>query len=463
MRSVRFTRAGALEIEVPLEARDLRVGRSGDNDVVLQDPDKTLSRHHAELRCEGDRWFYLDLNSANGSWVGDRRVARQELTPGVSVSFGDYQISLVEQGSAAEATPDPDATRAAHVDETLVRPAATAPRARDTAKAVTPASARPVTGGAIPVGAPAGPAMQASSPVIRRVIMYGSIVVFGAFAVMLAAMLRPESPPPEGAAAPVAEASPATPTPAPAPTASPSPASETPPAPAPPPTPPPQTAATPAAATPASTPAAAPRNTADARTAPRTPPRRPAERTRPAVDTDPDAAMVPAREGETPAAVQQRRDDLRRRYAQGVQRLSARQFAEARELLAGVSREAPGFRDVAARLGEADTALRQQAAADFKTAARLEESAEWTDALRAYEALQPYAAFLPGLADALGRTRSRMHEAGVQALTRARQFDSRGRVPEAIAWYQRAVAWLPADYPGLEAAKQRLAQLVNRP
>jgi hypothetical protein len=55
-----------------------------------------------------------------------------------------------------------------------------------------------------------------------------------------------------------------------------------------------------------------------------------------------------------------------------------------------------------------------------------------------------------------------MHEAGAEALTRARQYDSRGRVPEAIAWYRRAVAWLPADHAGLEPAKQRLTQLQNR-
>ena len=48
------------------------------------------------------------------------------------------------------------------------------------------------------------------------------------------------------------------------------------------------------------------------------------------------------------------------------------------------------------------------------------------------------------------------------ALVRARQYDSRGRVPEAIAWYQRAVNWLPPDHSGLDAAKKRLAQLMNR-
>ena len=92
-----------------------------------------------------------------------------------------------------------------------------------------------------------------------------------------------------------------------------------------------------------------------------------------------------------------------------------------------------------------------------------EESAEWTEALRGYERLRPFLASLPGLAEAVERTRKRMHEAGAEALTRARQYDSRGRVPEAIAWYQRAVNWLPPDHPGLEAARLRLAQLVNRP
>jgi hypothetical protein len=146
-----------------------------------------------------------------------------------------------------------------------------------------------------------------------------------------------------------------------------------------------------------------------------------------------------------------------------VQRLAARQFVAARDLFVGVLKDAPTFRDVAVRLAEAENGVRQQAAEGFKTAARHEESGEWSEALRAYEALRPHAASLPGLSEATERTRKRMHEAGADALTRARQFDSRGRVPEAIAWYQRAVAWLPPDHPGLNDAKQRLAQLVNRP
>jgi hypothetical protein len=161
-------------------------------------------------------------------------------------------------------------------------------------------------------------------------------------------------------------------------------------------------------------------------------------------------------------ALLQRRNEVRRRYALGLQRLAARQFGDARELFAGLSREVPRFRDVDARLAESTDGLRQQANEDFKAAGKLEEQALWTEAMAAYEKLRPSAALLPGLNDAIDRTRKKMNDAGADALTRARQFDSRGRVPEAVAWYQRAVKWLPADHPGLDAAKQRLAQLVNR-
>lgn len=146
-----------------------------------------------------------------------------------------------------------------------------------------------------------------------------------------------------------------------------------------------------------------------------------------------------------------------------LQRLSAQQYGEARKLLAGLAEEVPQFRDVSARIAEANAGLRQQFKLALDAAAKHEQAAEWTEAVRAYDPLRPYAASLPELEPAIAKTRARMAEAGAEALTKARQFDSRGRMPEAIAWYQRAVAWLPPDHPGLEAARQRLAQLGGRP
>ncbi|MEZ5420041.1 MAG: hypothetical protein R2708_22240 [Vicinamibacterales bacterium] len=118
---------------------------------------------------------------------------------------------------------------------------------------------------------------------------------------------------------------------------------------------------------------------------------------------------------------------------------------------------------MSARLAEATAGIRQLAAEGFRDAARHEAAEEWTEAVRGYESLRPYASSLPALAEATERARRRMHEAGVNALTRARQYDTQGRLPEAAAWYKRAVEWLPPDHAGLPEARARLAQLGNRP
>src|SRR6188768_4056693 len=122
MLLVRLTRGGVVETEARLEQGDLRVGRASDNEIALKDPDRTLSRHHAELRREGDRWVYLDLNSANGSWVGERRVTRQELVPGIAVTLGDYQLTLARVEAAVDsAAGSADATQIFRRDvDTLV-------------------------------------------------------------------------------------------------------------------------------------------------------------------------------------------------------------------------------------------------------------------------------------------------------------------------------------------------------
>jgi len=68
------------------------VGRSRDCDLVLDDPN--VSRHHAELRHEGDGWTVADMGSTNGIKVNGRRVERAELSPGDRVTFGLIDLSF---------------------------------------------------------------------------------------------------------------------------------------------------------------------------------------------------------------------------------------------------------------------------------------------------------------------------------------------------------------------------------
>jgi len=64
------------------------IGRGEDCDVVL--PDRPISRYHAEIRREGNRYLLQDLNSKNGTCLNG-----QEIVGPVPVQDGDeIQIAL---------------------------------------------------------------------------------------------------------------------------------------------------------------------------------------------------------------------------------------------------------------------------------------------------------------------------------------------------------------------------------
>ncbi len=85
-------RDGAVHRALELGSRALTIGRGSQNDLVLEDPDRTVSRFHAEVRQERGGWVLLDLNSQNGTWVESRRVDRVELRAGVPVVIGRYRL-----------------------------------------------------------------------------------------------------------------------------------------------------------------------------------------------------------------------------------------------------------------------------------------------------------------------------------------------------------------------------------
>lgn len=87
-------RGDAPDRYVDLPEGDVRIGRAHENDVVLEDPGKAVSRFHAELRHEHGRYVIVDLNSQNGVWIAERRVTREPLEPGVAVTIGPYRLVL---------------------------------------------------------------------------------------------------------------------------------------------------------------------------------------------------------------------------------------------------------------------------------------------------------------------------------------------------------------------------------
>ncbi len=86
MAKLLIYRGDVVEQEVDLDERTARIGRDIDNDVVLADPTRSVSRYHAELRFEHGAYSLVDTNSQNGIWVAGLRVPTATLEPAASAS-----------------------------------------------------------------------------------------------------------------------------------------------------------------------------------------------------------------------------------------------------------------------------------------------------------------------------------------------------------------------------------------
>jgi hypothetical protein len=443
MPKVIIWRESAIETEFDPGHRDWRIGRSETNDITLLDPRKSVSRFHAELREEGGRWVFIDLNSQNGSWNADgQRVNRLVLEHGHEVLFGDYKLAFADPPPVAAPPPVPPpmaATAEASVqtapviapDQTLLMPGV-----KGTATPSAPSAAPP------PIVRPASKPKAAPRKGINPVILILFLLtMFGAVGALAWRILTDSEPA-------VAEVTPAE-TPAPAPTP--------PPAQTPPPTPvttPAATVHTPGAAV-ATTPGAA-----AGATTPGTPATGPATSgpvaTGP-VTTGPGAATgtatkapATARPKRTPAAAKES-STLAAQYEEGRRAFENGRYAEAERALEAVIAQNPTFRDAPALLQRArnmQTAARERALADAQTA---EAGGDWTRAISLYERA--------GASDEAGAARTRMHAAGDDAYRKARQFDARNRPAEAIGFYQQAVSWLAEGDARKATARERLAAL----
>ena len=87
-----------------LVSGELSLGRASDNEVVLND--FSVSRRHAVLRREGDRWIVSDQKSTNGVKVNGRYVTSGPVEAGDVLTVGTFMLS-VREAVAAPLPPSP--------------------------------------------------------------------------------------------------------------------------------------------------------------------------------------------------------------------------------------------------------------------------------------------------------------------------------------------------------------------
>ncbi len=89
--------------EVEIVKDSITLGRSRQCEVVV--PDDSVSRVHAEIRREGERYRLLDRESTAGTFLGGSRITDAFLRPGDELRLGQVELRFVPRDRRPELLP----------------------------------------------------------------------------------------------------------------------------------------------------------------------------------------------------------------------------------------------------------------------------------------------------------------------------------------------------------------------
>lgn len=106
--------------EYPVVGRPLTIGRSPGNDIVIDN--LAVSNEHARVISVGDHFTVEDLQSLNGTFVNNRKVAHKTvLRDGDLIGIGKHTLVFFEFAESAAAPAAPKASGPTpKIDETFV-------------------------------------------------------------------------------------------------------------------------------------------------------------------------------------------------------------------------------------------------------------------------------------------------------------------------------------------------------
>lgn len=88
--------------QVVIRAGDMNIGRRPGSDILLDN--LAVSGSHATLFTIGEDTFVQDLNSTNGTFVNNKRIAKHHLENGDTISIGSHTLTYVNENAAAKAS-----------------------------------------------------------------------------------------------------------------------------------------------------------------------------------------------------------------------------------------------------------------------------------------------------------------------------------------------------------------------
>jgi pSer/pThr/pTyr-binding forkhead associated (FHA) protein len=97
------------------------IGRVDDN--LFQIAEASVSSHHCEVHLRGNEVLIRDLNSTNGTFINNEKIAESVLKPGQTLRLGNVELKLEGAGAGAASAPAPaPAPAKRQVDPTMVIP-----------------------------------------------------------------------------------------------------------------------------------------------------------------------------------------------------------------------------------------------------------------------------------------------------------------------------------------------------
>lgn len=87
----------------PIDAGKTIIGRKEDCDLRI--PLAEISRKHAIIMVSGETVTIRDLGSANGTYLNNKRIAEQELSPGDHIVIGPVVFTVQINGQPPEVRP----------------------------------------------------------------------------------------------------------------------------------------------------------------------------------------------------------------------------------------------------------------------------------------------------------------------------------------------------------------------
>lgn len=116
MFRVTLSLGGNVVRKYPFEKAKIVIGRDPDCDISIDNV--AVSRNHASIGWSGTEWVLEDLQSGNGTWIGNEKVTTRPLLSGDAFVIGKYSL-LFEAVSEAEAAVHEASRKAGREDHTF--------------------------------------------------------------------------------------------------------------------------------------------------------------------------------------------------------------------------------------------------------------------------------------------------------------------------------------------------------